>query len=292
MKKSHIALFLVIATLLCLLTACGQSSNRHIIVPSLQLTNDDAAGDSNISSDTTIYTQKPTQSPTTTVPPQPTQPSQVVNPSSTYLPDVEAFLYYSASSTKSYGNNAYQKQWSGSHPMAAFETVCMELMNLFAQDRYQLYLQGGVVNPHYDIPVYDYYYTYTGTAKDVPLLTDKYGEYTFHVSLSFFLNTNGDYFQIIMRYGNCFDLEDPGTRTTRNMDPKSDGGILETPPTPSGNEDDFWDWCTACNRSGKCTHCNGKGEVQKFQAGLGWVDQDCTLCHNGKCRYCDGKGRR
>ena len=86
-------------------------------------------------------------------------------------------------------------------------------------------------------------------------------------------------------------MEDPGKRTTRDITPGSGGGILTAPPESAGGGSDFWEKCSACHGSGKCTHCSGKGEVKKFQAGLGWVEQDCTLCNRGKCRYCNGTGR-
>ena len=60
----------------------------------------------------------------------------------------------------------------------------------------------------------------------------------------------------------------------------------------SGNSgNDFFEKCSACHGSGRCTHCGGDDEVKKFQAGLGWVEQNCTFCSGGRCRYCGGDGK-
>ena len=59
----------------------------------------------------------------------------------------------------------------------------------------------------------------------------------------------------------------------------------------SGDDNDFFDKCSACHGSGRCTHCGGDDEVKKFQAGLGWVEQNCTFCTGGRCRHCGGDGK-
>lgn len=60
----------------------------------------------------------------------------------------------------------------------------------------------------------------------------------------------------------------------------------------SGSDDnDFFEKCSACHGGGDCTHCGGDDKVKKFQAGLGWVEQNCTFCTGGRCRHCGGNGR-
>lgn len=67
-------------------------------------------------------------------------------------------------------------------------------------------------------------------------------------------------------------------------------GTVDT--SSSGSDDnDFFEKCSACHGSGDCTHCGGDDEVKKFQAGLGWVEQNCTFCTGGRCRHCGGDGK-
>ena len=123
-------------------------------------------------------------------------------------------------------------------------------------------------------------------------LVDKYEEHEFHVMLQMTYYPDGDYFKLSLSYCNRFDVEDPGKRTVWNIEHDGEGGLLTAPPeTGSGDGNDFWEKCSACHGSGNCTHCGGDGEVKKFQAGLGWVELDCTLCNRGKCRYCNGTGK-
>lgn len=283
MQKRFLAMLLAIVMLLGLLAACGEQASVTESTPSLQT----PAVSSPV--DTTSSTAS-TESTKTTESSLSTESKETVDPSSTLLPDLEAFLYYSATAKK-YGDYGYQRQWNGSHPLAAYETVSQELLDLLAEDRYQLKLRECVLNPHYAMPVYDYYYDYTGTSGEITKLIDKYEEYEFDVSLSFSVYPDNGYFKISLKYSRGFVPEDPGTRTTRNIDPHSDGDILETPPVNSDDDADSWKKCSACHGSGNCTHCGGDDEVRKFQAGLGWVEQNCTFCTGGRCRYCNGTGK-
>ena len=61
--------------------------------------------------------------------------------------------------------------------------------------------------------------------------------------------------------------------------------------TGSGGSNDFWDTCSACGGDGKCNICNGSDTVSRFQAGIGWVSQDCTSCSGGRCSFCGGTGK-
>lgn len=218
--------------------------------------------------------------------------NETVSPSSKLFPDIEAFLYYSASTAKKYGDDGYQRQWNGSHPIAAYETVKQELLNLLADEQYQLKLAESIINPHYSgVDVQDYFYIYTGTSKEIATLVDEYKEHTFNVRLRITPYFEYGYFKMSVVFSRGFELEVSDKHTTRNIDPHSDGGILTSPPDGSSDDNDFWKKCSACHGSGDCTHCGGDGEVKKFQAGLGWVEQDCTLCNRGKCRYCNGTGK-
>ena len=49
--------------------------------------------------------------------------------------------------------------------------------------------------------------------------------------------------------------------------------------------------CSACLGDGKCNICNGSDTVSRFQAGIGWVTQNCTACSMGQCPFCNGTGR-
>jgi len=78
----------------------------------------------------------------------------------------------------------------------------------------------------------------------------------------------------------------------------SDGITMENGADYSGSsggsgssDDDFFDTCSACHGSKDCTHCGGDDEVRKFQAGIGWVEQDCTFCSGGRCPTCGGTGK-
>ncbi len=74
-----------------------------------------------------------------------------------------------------------------------------------------------------------------------------------------------------------------GSGITYADDGKTDSG--------SSADDDFWAVCSACNGSKKCSHCRGTDIKKKFQAGIGWVDQNCTFCSFGKCPFCNGTGK-
>lgn len=303
MKARLLPMVLVAVMLLGTLTACGQpSSTGESAVPappsksaSAPLPSASPTPSASTPSQTKepVVTTSPSPSPSPTPSPSP-EPEETVDPSSKLLPDLEAFLYRSASSRSYFGDIGRWGRWfkwNGSHPYVAYETITQELLDLLSEDRYQLKLTGYALTPSYSKRAIDYYFEYTGTSEDIALLTDEEGLYTFHVRLRFYPYPEHDYFQFSFAFSEGFVLEDPGTRTTRNIQKGGDGSVITSPPDTGSDGDDFFKKCSSCHGSGKCTHCNGKGEVEKFQAGLGWVDLDCTLCNNGKCRHCNGTGK-
>jgi len=250
----------------------------------------------------------PAPTPSSTPAPTPSStptPTPTVDPSSKLLPDLEAFLYRSASSRSYFGDTGRWGRWlkwNGSHPYVAYETIVQELLDLLLDERYQLKLTKAEFTPRYSNRAVDYYFEYTGTAEDITLLTDEKGEYTFHVRLRFYPYPEHDYFQFSFAYNQNFVLEDPGERTTRNITKGGDGEIITTPPTPSsgggssgvpdsGNtftpEASRLD-CLTCRGDGDCNTCGGDGYT-----GFGSAKAGCRTCHgNGKCRACGGSGKR
>ena len=267
------------------------------------------------SSNTPTQTQKPAPSPSpaTTPTPSPTpsfspapspKPEESVDPSSRLLPELEAFLYRSASSRSYFGDTGRWGRWlkwNGSHPYVAYETITQELLDLLLDERYQLKLTKAEFTPHYSNRAVDYYFEYTGTSEDITLLTDEKGEYTFHVRLRFYPYPEHDYFQFSFAYSQNFVLEDSGKRTTRNITKGGDGEIITAPPSTSpGSSSGVPDSgntftpeasrldCLTCRGDGDCNTCGGDGYT-----GFGSAKAGCRTCHgNGKCRACGGSGKR
>lgn len=210
------------------------------------------------------------------------------------LPDIREFLYYSPSRDRNFRADGHEYAYNGSLPFAAFETVRQELLDLLQSKRYQLSMRDPVINPHYNNRCTDYYFDYTGDSPDIVSLMDEYDEESFDVRLRLSSYEEYGYFKLSIVFCKYFELEDPGVRTTRNIDPKSEGEVL--PPdyqnTQQGSDSDFFEKCSACHGSKKCTHCGGDDKVKKFQAGLGWVEQNCTFCVSGKCPTCRGSGKK
>lgn len=216
--------------------------------------------------------------------------------SSKLIPDLGAFLLRDEMFSKdhyAYGL-PYGREVSFQYiPLQAYETVRGEVLSLMQESCYQLELVESRENEFYSLTAVDYYYNYTGTAGEITQITDRYEEkYTFHVMLRFLPDPEEGYFHIFYFYCDALELTEPDIHTVRNTAIGSDGDILtEIPDGVSDNDDDFWEKCSSCHGSGDCTRCDGTGEVQKFQAGLGWVDQDCTSCSGGNCRWCGGTGK-
>ena len=61
---------------------------------------------------------------------------------------------------------------------------------------------------------------------------------------------------------------------------------VQPDPIPNPDDDSLLKTCDACDGSGDCTYCHGKG--------YHWNDknQDCSVSDRGKCSACDGKGHK
>lgn len=236
---------------------------------------------------------EPTETAKTTPKPE---PEETINPSSKLITDLGAFLLRDEMFPQNhyaYGL-PYGREVSFQYiPLPAYETVREEVLSLMQEPCYQLELVESRKNEYYSLTAVDYYYNYTGTSGEITQITDKYEEkYTFHVILRFIPNPEEGHFQLYYFYCNAFELTAPDTHTSRNTAIGSDGGILtEIPDTAPDGDDDFWKKCSSCHGSGDCTHCGGDDKVKKFQAGLGWVELNCTFCTSGKCSYCNGTGK-
>ena len=211
------------------------------------------------------------------------------------LPCLEDFLYRECTRTAdhyAYGDMYGREEQFQNMPLAAYETVREEVVELLCKPLYQLRLLESRENAHYDLTAYDYYFEYTGTNENITPITDKYEQkYTFDVMVRFLPNEETDKFQLYLFYNQNFEPAVTSYHTTRDVSRGGDGSQLPADHQPSDSGDSQWrEKCSSCHGSGKCTHCGGDGEVKKFQAGLGWVELDCTLCNRGKCRHCNGKG--
>ncbi len=215
-----------------------------------------------------------------------------LDPSSKLLPDIEAFVYHEASTRRGFYSDGLIREWNGSMPAVAYETVRDEILSLLLSDKYQLELVQDGKNPRYAIDMHDYYFSYTGTSDEITGLVDEKDGIEFDVRFRISLYPEYDYFKMSIAFHKNFDVEDPIVRTSRDITENGEGGIITTPPEASGDDgNDFFKKCSACHGSGDCTHCGGDDEVKKFQAGLGWVEQNCTFCTRGKCRHCNGTGK-
>ncbi len=232
-----------------------------------------------------------------------------IDPASTLLPDIRNFLYVYKEDESAGWLGGRRISYNGCLPLTAFETVREELLNLLQEEKYQLTLRESRLDPHQGIPAPQYYFDYIGSG-DIADVTDKYEEMRYDVLLQMYLHEEDGYFSFVLHYADGFVLADPGSRTTRDVRDMRDGGtgeVITEPPSgssnygyfygengsgvSSGDDNDFFDKCSACHGSGRCTHCGGDDEVKKFQAGLGWVEQNCTFCTGGRCRYCGGDGK-
>ena len=231
-----------------------------------------------------------------------------VDPSATLLPDIRNFYYVYKEDESAGWLGGRKISFNGCMPIAAYETVQEELLNLLQEEKYQLTLRETRLDPHQGIPAPQYYFDYIGSG-DIADVTDKYEEMRYDVLLQMYLHEEDGYFNFVLHYADGFVLTDPGSRTTRDVRDVRDGGTgEEISEPPSGNSsyglfygengsaqsgnsgNDFFEKCSACHGSGRCTHCGGDDEVKKFQAGLGWVEQNCTFCTGGRCRSCGGSG--
>ncbi|MBQ2865242.1 MAG: zinc finger-like domain-containing protein [Clostridia bacterium] len=215
---------------------------------------------------------------------------------SVLIPCLEEFLYRECTRTAdhyAYGDLYGREEQFQNLPLAAYETVKGEIIDLLLQPLFQLKLIESRENAYYDLTAVDFYFEYVGSSENITPITDKYEQkYTFDLMVRFLPNAETDKFQLYLFYNQNFGPTVTSYHTTRDVSRGGDGS--ELPEDYQGSTDSGDDWnkkCSSCHGSGKCTHCSGKGEVRKFQAGLGWVELDCTLCNSGKCRHCNGTGK-
>ncbi len=216
---------------------------------------------------------------------------------SVLFPCLDEFLYREPNITanhSAYGDPYGRADTYQNLPLAAYDTVKAEVLELLTQPLYQLRQTDHKENAHYDLTGYDYYFEYVGTNEDVTPIIDKFEQkYSFDVMVRFVPDVEVGIFQIFLFYSPDFEPVVTASHTTRDVSRGGDGSVLpEDHQKPDGEKDDFFAKCSSCHGSGKCTHCGGDGEVKKFQAGLGWVELDCTLCNRGKCRHCGGDGKK
>lgn len=225
------------------------------------------------------------------------EPVVSVDPSSTVLPDLEQFLRSRPYEGRpiEYVSGAYQLNFVWL-PYAALEDVTAEVLALLAQPQYQLSLREMKETAYYGWTVYSYYFDYTGSGEGVTEIPNKYDEAcTAPVIFMVADDKPEGCFHLNLFYSPAFELQDPGSRTSRNLTENGQGEII-TEDTDLGEYEqdtssDTWrEKCSSCHGSGRCTRCNGTDEVEKFQAGLGWVEQNCTSCTGGRCRSCGGDG--
>ena len=226
------------------------------------------------------------------------EPVVSVDPAATVLPDLERFLRSRPYEGRpiEYVSGAYQLNFVWL-PYAALEDVTAEVLALLSQPQYQLSLREKRETTYYGWTVYSYYYDYTGSGEGVTEVPNKYDE-TGSASVIFMVadDTIEGCFHLNLFYAPVFTLQDPGSRTSRNLTEDGQGEII-TEDTDLGEweqsrtESDEWrEECSSCHGSGRCTHCNGSDRRDKFQAGVGWVEQNCTFCSGGRCASCGGDG--
>lgn len=210
---------------------------------------------------------------------------EVIDPADHIFPDLEAFFGLSLEKDQAHNARGWRWQFEDLHPYDQLEAVKAELLALLQEPRWQLELV------EEEISVYEtgdmngsdsYYFRYTGTA-ELTQIEDVLGVRLDHVNVVFYHTAVYDKYTIDIFRSPELEAVDPGSRVS------ADVGEPEKEDASGGN--DFWEKCSACHGSGNCTHCGGDGEVRKFQAGLGWVEQNCTFCSGGRCRYCGGDGK-
>ena len=227
----------------------------------------------------------PTPTPVPTPAPTPVPTPEVIDPADHIFPDLEAFFGLKLEKDQAHNARGWRWQFEDLHPYDQLETVKTELLALLQEPRWQLELVDE------DISVYEtgdmngadaYYFRYTGTA-ELTQIEDVLGVRLDHVNVVFYHHAVYDNYTIDIFRSPELEAVDPGSRVSAD--------VGEPEKEDASGDNDFWEKCSACHGSGKCTHCGGDDEVRKFQAGLGWVEQNCTFCSGGRCRYCGGDGK-
>ncbi len=220
-----------------------------------------------------------------------------IDPASTVLPDLELFLRSRPYEGKpiEYVSGAYEHKFVWL-PRIALEDVTAEVATLLSQPQYRLTLREMKEGTYYGWEVDSYYYDYTGSGVGVTEVPNKYDEGSIAPVILMIADDKVEgCFHLSLFYSPVFELQDSGTRSSRNLTEDGQGEII-TEDTDLGeyeSSSDTEQWrekCSACHGSGDCTHCGGDDTVKKFQAGIGYVSQDCTFCSGGRCRSCGGDG--
>lgn len=220
-----------------------------------------------------------------------------IDPASTVLPDLEQFLRSRPYEGKpiEYVSGAYEHKFVWL-PRAALEAVTAEVVALLSLPQYQLTLREMKETTYYGWEIDSYYYDYTGSGTGVTEVPNKYDEGSI---ASVILMVADDQvegcFHLSLFYSPAFELQYSGSRSSRNLTEDGQGEIIteDTDLSEYESSSDSEQWrekCSACHGSGDCTHCGGDDTVKKFQAGIGYVSQDCTFCSGGRCRSCGGDG--
>ena len=299
MKKCTFLILLATVFLLGSLTACGELSSEETAAPpvltekvSPEVTQTPVPSVEPTDSVSPSKPEEPSSEPVESIQPEPVEseePSpeptpEPVDPADHVFPDLEAFFGLPLEEDRAHGVRGWRWQFEDMEPYDQLEAVEAELIALLLEPRWQLELVDKEVSVYEsgDInPIAHYYFRYTGTA-ELTLIEDVIGVRLDHVNVVIYHSPMYGSYTIDIFRSPELEAVDPGSRISADVG---------APEQEEGTEDDFWEKCSSCHGSGKCTHCSGKGEVRKFQAGLGWVEQDCTLCNRGKCRHCNGTGK-
>lgn len=213
-------------------------------------------------------------------------PEKPADPADHIFPDLEAFFGLPLEKDNEHNARGWRWQFEDIKPYDQLEAVRSELLALLQEPRWQLELvdEEHAVYETGDMNAADhYYFQYTGTA-ELTQIENYLGVRLDHVNVVFYHIAAYDKYTIDIFRSPELEAVDPGSRIS------ADVGAPEK-ETGSGDDNDFFEKCSACHGSGRCTHCGGDDEVKKFQAGLGWVEQNCTFCTGGRCRHCGGDGK-
>ena len=211
-------------------------------------------------------------------------PEKPVDSADHIFPDLEAFFGLPLEKDNDYNARGWRWQFQDIKPYDQLEAVRSELLALLQEPRWQLELvdEEHSVYETGDMNAADhYYFQYTGTA-ELTQIENYLGLRLDHVNVIFYHHAMYDKYTIDIFRSPELEAVDPGSRISADVG---------TPEKETGaGDNDFFEKCSACHGSGRCTHCGGDDEVKKFQAGLGWVEQNCTFCTGGRCRHCGGSG--
>ena len=212
-------------------------------------------------------------------------PEKPVDSADHIFPDLEAFFGLPLEKDNDYNARGWRWQFQDIKPYDQLEAVRSELLALLQEPCWQLELvdEEHSVYETGDMNAADhYYFQYTGTA-ELTQIENYLGLRLDHVNVVFYHNAVYDKYTIDIFRSPELEAVDPGSRLSADVG---------TPEKESGSDagNDFFEKCSACHGSGRCTHCGGDDKVKKFQAGLGWVEQNCTFCTGGRCRSCGGSG--